>query len=88
VGEGLSLQDWLNKKIFPAEDRLTPDGVYWGAMLGIAEMIRFGTVSLSDMYFFSDAIARPPWMPGSRRTSPAALWALMKTATFPRKTGG
>lgn len=58
VGEGLSLSDWLNQKIFPAEDRLTKEIVFTGALLGIAEMIRFGTVSFTDMYFFSDEIAR------------------------------
>ncbi len=58
VGEGLSLSDWLHQKIFPAEDNLSPDIAYQGALLGIAEMIRFGTVSFSDMYFFSDKIAQ------------------------------
>lgn len=48
--ESMALQDWLHKKIFPFEDRLTPEDVYWATLLGCAEMLRFGIVSVSDMY--------------------------------------
>ncbi len=57
-GDDLPLQRWLNERIFPAEDRLTPESVYYGSMVAIAEMIRNGTVSFSDMYFFLDDTAR------------------------------
>ena len=53
-GENLSLNDWLNKKIFPYEDKLTSEDVYYGTLLGIAEMLRFGIVSTSDMYYFCE----------------------------------
>ncbi len=53
-GENLSLNDWLNKKIFPYEDKLTSEDVYHGTLLGIAEMLRFGIVSTSDMYYFCE----------------------------------
>lgn len=49
-GEDMRLQDWLTKKIWPAEAKLKPGDVYWGAMLGIAEMIRGGTTSFNEMY--------------------------------------
>ena len=32
-GEGLALQDWLNTRIFPFEDKLDSNAVYWGTML-------------------------------------------------------
>ncbi|MGN0659909.1 MAG: amidohydrolase [Emergencia sp.] len=51
-GENLVLQDWLNTRIFPFEDRLNSNAVYWGTMLCMAESIRFGIVSSSDMYYF------------------------------------
>jgi len=51
-GENMSLQDWLHKRIFPFEAKLTGDAVYWGTLLGIAEGIRFGIVSTTDMYLF------------------------------------
>ena len=57
-GDDLPLQRWLNEKIFPAEDRLTGESVYYGSKLAIAEMIRGGVVSFSDMYFFLDDTAR------------------------------
>ena len=57
-GENMMLQDWLEKKIFPFEDRLTGQDVYYATLLGIAEMVRFGTVSTTDMYFFCHDIAR------------------------------
>ena len=57
-GDDLPLQRWLEEKIFPAEDKLTSESVYYGSMVAIAEMIRNGTVSFSDMYFFLDDTAR------------------------------
>lgn len=56
-GDDLPLSRWLNEKIFPAEDRLNDERVYYGSLLAIAEMIRGGTVSFSDMYFFLDSTA-------------------------------
>lgn len=53
-GEDLALQDWLNTRIFPFEAKLTDEDIYNGTMLSIAEMLRFGTVSFTDMYFVSE----------------------------------
>lgn len=58
VGEDLPLDRWLNEKIYPAEDRLTPESVRIGSLLAAAEMIRGGVVSFSDMYFMCDETAR------------------------------
>ena len=57
-GENLSLQRWLNEKIFPFEDKLNDRAVDAGTRLAIAEMLRFGTVSFSDMYFFCQTSAK------------------------------
>ena len=56
-GEDLPLQEWLETRIFPAEDHLNDERVLIGAKLGIAEMIRGGVVSFTDMYMFEDAVA-------------------------------
>lgn len=56
-GDDLPLDTWLTKRIFPFEDKLTGDDVYWGSLLGMAEMIASGTTSFSDMYYFCDRIA-------------------------------
>ncbi len=58
IGDDLPLSRWLEEKIYPAEDRLTPESVRIGSELAIAEMIRGGVVSFSDMYFFCDETAR------------------------------
>ena len=55
VADDLPLKQWLEEKIWPLEGKLTTDRVYWGAMLAIAEMLRFGTVSFSDMDFTPSA---------------------------------
>ncbi|MGP1569762.1 MAG: amidohydrolase [Eubacteriales bacterium] len=57
-GENMQLQDWLEKRIFPFEDKLTSEAVYAGTMLAMAESIRFGIVSSTDMYYFCEDIAR------------------------------
>ena len=38
----MQLQDWLQKKIWPLEARLTREACYQGALLGCAEMILSG----------------------------------------------
>ena len=54
----LSLEDWLFNKIFPAEQKMTCDDVYWGTMLGIAEMIKSGTTCFADMYLHMEAVVQ------------------------------
>ena len=50
VGSDLPLQSWLFDKVFPVEDRLTPELIMAGTELAILEMLSTGTVSFSDMY--------------------------------------
>jgi 5-methylthioadenosine/S-adenosylhomocysteine deaminase len=68
AGDGLKLQDWLDKVIFPMERRLTPDLVYKGAMLGCLELIRTGTSSFIDMYYFVESVAKAVEEAGIRGT--------------------
>jgi len=58
AADDLPLHKWLFEKIFPIEDRLTDDDVYWGTRLAAAEMIKSGTTALADMYLHMDAAAR------------------------------
>jgi 5-methylthioadenosine/S-adenosylhomocysteine deaminase len=58
LADDLDLQDWLRKYIFPAEAKnVTEEFVRVGTRLGLAEMIRGGTTTYCDMYYFEDAIA-------------------------------
>lgn len=55
--DDLPLQEWLEEKIWPIEEHLTADDVYWGSMLAICEMLKGGTTTFKDMYFFMDKVA-------------------------------
>jgi len=55
--DDLKLMDWLERKMLPAEVRMTPEDVYWGAKLAMAEMIRSGTTAFADMYIHMNEIA-------------------------------
>lgn len=57
-GENLPLDRWLNEAIFPLEEHLTEDYSYAAMLLGIAESLRFGVVSFTDMYYNSGARAQ------------------------------
>ena len=56
--EDMPLDKWLFDKIFPAEDKLNDTIVYYSTLLGIAEQIKNGVVSCSDMYYFPENILR------------------------------
>jgi 5-methylthioadenosine/S-adenosylhomocysteine deaminase len=58
IADDLMLMDWLQKYIFPAEARnVDEEFVRWGTRLGCLEMIRGGTTTYVDMYYFESAIA-------------------------------
>ena len=58
IADDLPLEIWLNDHIWPAEARLNGDYCYAGALLGCIEMIKSGTTSFNDMYFYMDHVAR------------------------------
>lgn len=45
------LMDWLENAIFPVEDKLESEDIYWNSYLSCLEMIRSGTTTCNDMYF-------------------------------------
>ena len=52
--DGLGLQDWLTKKIWPIEDTLTPKDIYEASKISFKEMVQTGTTTVNDMYFMED----------------------------------
>lgn len=58
VGDDMDLQSWLQNRIFPIESKLTEDDVYWGAVLGIIEMLESGTTTFVDMYHYEYAVGK------------------------------
>jgi 5-methylthioadenosine/S-adenosylhomocysteine deaminase len=56
--DDVPLTPWLEEHIWPAETAHVGEGfVADGSVLAIAEMIRAGTTTFSDMYFFPNAVA-------------------------------
>lgn len=55
--DDMELKPWLEEKIWPAEENLRGEHVYWGSMLAFLEMIKSGTTTFADMYFYMDDVA-------------------------------
>lgn len=67
LADDVSLQDWLEKYIFPAEAKnVDAEFVRWGTRLACLEMIRGGTTTFVDMYYFEDEVARAAKEAGMR----------------------
>lgn len=56
--EDIPFNEWLFKKILPAEERLTPEAVYYGSIVSMMEMVSHGVVAFCDMYFHEDMVAK------------------------------
>lgn len=54
LAEDVSIDRWFNEFIWPLENNLTAEDVYWGMLLGAAEMIRTGITTVADHYFHMD----------------------------------
>ena len=78
--DDLSLMDWLQNRIWPAEERLTADAVYWGSMLAMSEFASSGVTCFSDMYNFTEQVAKA--------ANDAGLRALISTAVLDIDDGG
>jgi 5-methylthioadenosine/S-adenosylhomocysteine deaminase len=67
LGDDLALMDWLQKYIFPAEAKtVSPAFVRTGTDLAALEMIRSGTTTYVDMYYFEEEIGRSTRRAGLR----------------------
>jgi 5-methylthioadenosine/S-adenosylhomocysteine deaminase len=67
LGDDTNLQDWLQDYIFPAEAKnVRPDFVRAGTELAMVEMLRGGTTTFADMYYFEDDVAQAVKQVGMR----------------------
>lgn len=64
--DDMELMPWLEEKIWPREAKLTNESIYWGSMLANLEMIKSGTTTFADMYFFMDEVAQATLESGMR----------------------
>ena len=54
IGEDMVFADWI-QKIWKVEEHLDHDFVYWGTKVACLEMIRTGTTTFNDQYWFFDS---------------------------------
>lgn len=67
IADDRELMDWLTNYMFPAEAKnVDREFVKWGTRLAAAEMIRSGTTTFADMYYFESDIARETKAAGLR----------------------
>ncbi|WP_434630069.1 TRZ/ATZ family hydrolase [Chromobacterium sp. CV08] len=67
LADDKALMDWLQNHIWPAEGKhVRDDFVFDGALLAMGEMIRGGTTTINDMYFYNAAMARAGLASGMR----------------------
>src|SRR5437667_3187203 len=67
IADDLTLQEWLEKYIFPAEAKnVSADFVLWGTRLACLEMMLSGTTTYVDMYYFEDRVAQATKEAGMR----------------------
>ncbi len=64
--DDLPLMPWLNEKVWPFEEKLTDEDIYWGTALALCEMIRSGTTTMLDMYASMDQVAEAVLKAGTR----------------------
>lgn len=59
LADDLPLMTWLNDHIWPAEGTFVSEAfIADGTQLAMAEMLRTGTTTFSDMYFFPEIVAQ------------------------------
>jgi 5-methylthioadenosine/S-adenosylhomocysteine deaminase len=59
IADDLPLKQWLTEHIWPREAKfLSEEFVYDGTLLACLEMLKSGTTTFSDMYFFTESIAK------------------------------
>ncbi|NLY46600.1 MAG: amidohydrolase [Tissierella sp.] len=56
--DDMPLQSWLSDKIWPIEEKMNGEDIYWGSLLSIVEMIKSGTTTFCDMYDFMEDVAK------------------------------
>ena len=64
--DDLPLQEWLYDRVFPMEDKLTEEDVYWFTILAYMECLTSGITACFDMYQKNDAIVKASMDTGFR----------------------
>jgi len=57
LADDLNLQDWLFNEIFPREDKMTGEDIFWLSKLAFLEYLTSGITACADMYLTPETIA-------------------------------
>lgn len=66
--DDLKLMDWLENEIWPIENKLSADDIYWSSLLSICENIKSGVTNFCDMYYEMDRVGDATIISGIRGT--------------------
>jgi 5-methylthioadenosine/S-adenosylhomocysteine deaminase len=66
LAEDASVERWFNDLMWPLENNLQPEDVYWGMLLGLIEQIESGVTAVADHYFHMTYAARAVEKIGAR----------------------
>ena len=78
--DDMRVGEWLERMIWPTEARLQEGDVYWGGMLGIAEMLLSGTTCFNDMYWAFEETTRAALESGIRACPSGVLIGMLPRA--------
>ncbi|OJT23774.1 hydrolase [Archangium sp. Cb G35] len=94
LAEDVPIERWFNEFIWPLESNLTEADVYWGAQLGLLEMLEGGVTTVADHYFHMDRVAQAVEEAGTRAHLGWAVFGsnglkvLAETAAFAERWRG
>lgn len=94
LAEDASIDRWFNDLMWPLENNLEPEDVYWGMLLGLIEQIESGVTSVADHYFHMTHAAEAVERIGARALLGYAMFGsqgvdmIQQTASFVRDYQG
>ena len=74
AGDGLPLDRWLAEAVWPREGRMEDEDVYWGMVLGAAELLGNGVTTTTEQYRHPDAVTRAVLDAGIRAVYTPAIF--------------
>lgn len=80
LAEDASIERWFNDLVWPLENNLTAEDVYWGMMLGLIEQIEAGVTSVADHYFHMEQEVQGVSEAGTRALLGFAMFGSQGTA--------
>lgn len=94
LAEDASIDRWFNDLMWPLENNLQPEDVYWGMLLGLIEQIECGVTAVADHYFHMRYAAQAVEKIGARALLGYAMFGsqglpmVEETARFVREYQG